>query len=103
MLNTVSVKSRLIILITVPIVAFIVLAFVTLGLTKSLVSGIQSIINDRVVHLKQIKVVSDNYAVSIVDNLHKYNAQLMSKNQLLNAINSAEKVAKENWQAYKQS
>lgn len=100
MFNTVSVKSRLTILITVPIVAFIVLAFVTLGLTKSLVSGIQSINNDRVVPLKQIKVVSDNYAVSIVDNLHKYNAQLMSKSQLLNAIDSAEKVAKENWQAY---
>ena len=103
MLNTVSVKSRLTILITVPIVAFIVLAFVTLGLTKSLVSGIQSINNDRVVPLKQIKVVSDNYAVSIVDNLHKYNAQLMSKSQLLNAIDSAEKVAKENWQAYLQT
>lgn len=103
MLNTVSVKSRLTILITVPIVAFIVLAFVTLGLTKSLVSAIQSINNDRVVPLKQIKVVSDNYAVSIVDNLHKYNAQLMSKSQLLNAIDSAEKVAKENWQAYLQT
>lgn len=100
MLKTLSVKSRLTILITVPTVAFIVLAFVTLGLTKSLVSGIQSINNDRVVPLKQIKVVSDNYAVSIVDNLHKYNAKLMTKRQLLSAIESAEKVAKENWQAY---
>lgn len=100
MLKTLSVKSRLTILITVPIVAFIVLAIVTLGLTKSLVSGIQSINNDRVVPLKQIKVVSDNYAVSIVDNLHKYNAKLMTKRQLLSAIESAEKVAKENWQAY---
>ncbi|WP_372770618.1 methyl-accepting chemotaxis protein [Pseudoalteromonas sp.] len=103
MLNTLSVKSRLTILITVPIVAFIVLAFVTLALTKSLVSGIQSINNDRVVPLKQIKVVSDNYAVSIVDNLHKYNAQLMTKSQLLNAIESAENVANENWQAYLQT
>lgn len=100
MLKTLSVKSRLTILITVPIVAFIVLAIVTLGLTKSLVSGIQSINNDRVVPLKQIKVVSDNYAVSIVDNLHKYNAKLMTKRQLVSAIESAEKVAKENWQAY---
>lgn len=103
MLNTVSVKTRLTILITVPIVAFIGLVFVTLVLTKSLVSGIQSINNDRVVPLKQIKVVSDNYAVSIVDNLHKFNAKLITKSQLVNAIESAEKVAKENWQAYLQT
>ncbi|MFY8350661.1 methyl-accepting chemotaxis protein [Pseudoalteromonas sp. SSM20] len=103
MLNTVSVKTRLTILITVPIVAFIGLVFVTLVLTKSLVSGIQSINNDRVVPLKQIKVVSDNYAVSIVDNLHKFNAKLITKSQLVNAIEGAEKVAKENWQAYLQT
>lgn len=100
MLNTVSVKTRLTILITVPIVAFIGLAIVSLMMTKSLVMGIQSINNDRVVPLKQIKVVSDNYAVSIVDNLHKYNAKLLSKSQLLAAIESAENIANQNWQAY---
>ncbi|MFH6954942.1 methyl-accepting chemotaxis protein [Pseudoalteromonas sp. XMcav1-K] len=100
MLNTVSVKTRLTILITVPIVAFIGLAIISLMMTKSLVMGIQSINNDRVVPLKQIKVVSDNYAVSIVDNLHKYNAKLLSKSQLLAAIESAENVANQNWQAY---
>ncbi|MCF6457177.1 methyl-accepting chemotaxis protein [Pseudoalteromonas sp. MMG024] len=100
MLNTVSVKTRLTILITVPIVAFIGLAIISLMMTKSLVMGIQSINNDRVVPLKQIKVVSDNYAVSIVDNLHKYNAKLLSKSQLLAAIESAENIANQNWQAY---
>ncbi len=100
MLNTVSVKTRLTILITVPIVAFIGLAIISLMMTKSLVMGIQSINNDRVVPLKQIKVVSDNYAVSIVDNLHKYNAKLLSKSQLLAAIESAENVANQNWRAY---
>jgi len=63
-------------------------------------AGIQSINNDRVVPLKQIKVMPDNYAVSIVNNLHKYNAGLMSKAALLNAINDAENLAYSQWTAY---
>ena len=74
LLNQLSVKARLILLVALPCIAFLLLAAVTLVLTGNLVAGIQSINNDRVVPLKQIKVVSDNYAVSIVDNLHKYNA-----------------------------
>lgn len=83
--------------------AFLVLTATTLILSAHLVSGIQSINNDRVVPLKQIKVVSDNYAVSIVDNLHKYNANLMSKSALLESIKDAETIASKQWSAYLQT
>ena len=39
-----------------------------------LVKGIDSLYENRVVPLKQIKTVSDNYAVNIVDLLHKFRA-----------------------------
>ena len=102
-LKNLSVRTRLILLVTLPCVAFLLLATITLLLTSSLVSGIQSINNDRVVPLKQIKVVSDNYAVSIVDNLHKYNANLMSKYDLLNSIDEAETIASRYWSEYLQT
>ena len=100
MLNNLSVRTRLVTLIAIPILAFVSLAFVTLTLTKSLVSGVESINNDRVVPLKQIKQVSDHYAVNIVDSLHKYNASLMSKSELLFAIQQSEQIAQTQWQAY---
>jgi len=99
-LNQLSVKARLVLLIALPCIAFLLLAAVTILLTGNLVAGIQSINNDRVVPLKQIKVVSDNYAVSIVDNLHKYNAGLMSKAELLKSIKDAENLASSQWTAY---
>ncbi|TMO56415.1 methyl-accepting chemotaxis protein [Pseudoalteromonas phenolica] len=102
-LNQLSVRSRLILLVALPCIAFLLLAAVTLILTGNLVAGIQSINNDRVVPLKQIKVVSDNYAVSIVDNLHKYNAGLMSKSELLDSISDAESLASSQWSAYLQT
>ena len=98
-----SVKSRLFLLVALPCSAFLLLAIITLLLTSHLVSGIQSINNDRVVPLKQIKVVSDNYAVSIVDNLHKYNAGLISKSALLSSIDEAEKIAAKTWSDYLQT
>lgn len=102
-LNNLSVRTRLIMLVSLPCLAFLLLSITSLMLSGSLVAGIQSINNDRVVPLKQIKVVSDNYAVSIVDNLHKYNANLMSKSELLIAIKDAENVASKQWKAYLQT
>lgn len=102
-LKNLSVKSRLFLLVALPCSAFLLLAIITLLLTSHLVSGIQSINNDRVVPLKQIKVVSDNYAVSIVDNFHKYNAGLISKSALLSSIDEAEKIAAKNWSDYLQT
>lgn len=102
-LKNLSVRTRLIMLVFLPCLAFLLLAITSLMLSSSLVAGIQSINNDRVVPLKQIKVVSDNYAVSIVDNLHKYNANLMSKSELLKAIKDAENIASKQWSAYLQT
>lgn len=68
-----------------------------------LVSGIDSLYDDRVVPLKQIKTVSDNYAVNIVDLLHKYRAGTIERISLISAINEAKSTAEQEWQAYLQT
>lgn len=65
-----------------------------------LVSGIDSLYDDRVVPLKQIKTVSDNYAVNIVDLFHKYRAATITKPEFLSAINQAKSIADNEWKAY---
>ena len=42
-----------------------------------------SVYNDRVVPLKQLKTISDNYAVAVIDNVNKANAGLISAEEAL--------------------
>jgi len=65
-----------------------------------LVAGIDSLYDDRVVPLKQIKHVSDDYAVNIVDLLHKYRAESITKSALLANINDARNTANNEWKTY---
>lgn len=67
---------------------------------ERLVSGIDSLYDDRVVPLKQIKNVSDNYAVNIVDLFHKHRAGTLNKSTFLSAINEAKAIADNEWKDY---
>lgn len=87
-------------MMAVPTLAFIALVIASLIIMSDLINGIQSINNDRVIPLKQIKVVSDNYAVNIVDDFHKFNAGIISKKRLFDNIKVNESSASLNWQAY---
>ena len=100
MLNSFSVRARLTALSVVPIVLFIAAIVVSLSIMVKLVRGIDTIYDDRVVPLKQIKEVSDNYAVNIVDLFHKHRAGVINKSSALNDIAMAKKQADSNWQSY---
>ncbi len=60
----------------------------------------ESIYNDRVVPLKQLKVVVDMYAVNIVDTCHKMNYGIISYSEGLKLINEADQTIKQQWKAY---
>lgn len=62
--------------------------------------GLETVYNDRVVPLKQITTVSDNYFVMIVDATNKANAGLMTAEELVKSIQKARQSTKEEWQAY---
>ncbi|WP_416306742.1 methyl-accepting chemotaxis protein [Neptunicella sp. SCSIO 80796] len=100
MLNALTVKTRLAIMAILPAAIFILMSAIVISMLTSQNHGIQSLYSDRVVPLKQIKYVSDNYAVSIVDLLHKYRAGMLSQTEVLNRISQAQKNADKEWAAY---
>ena len=100
MLNNYSVRTRLAVLALLPIIIFLITSFFSINTMGKLVAGIDSLYDDRVVPLKQIKHVSDNYAVNIVDLLHKYRAESITKSALLANINDARNTADNEWKAY---
>ena len=63
-------------------------------------AGLKSVYDDRVVPLKQIKVVADMYAVNVVDTAHKVRDGAMTPAQGLQSVADARKAIDTNWSAY---
>lgn len=100
MLNQLKVRSRLILLSLIPLCFLILLAVMSLNDMRGLAKGVDSLYQDRVIPLQQLKTVSDAYAVTIVDTLHKYRAGLLNSQQAASALTSAKQQAVLTWRAY---
>jgi methyl-accepting chemotaxis protein len=101
MLNQLTVKSRLIGLVVTPLVLLILMSLVSLAEMKHLSLGVESLYRDRVQPLQQIKIVSDAYAVTIVDTLHKHRAGLFDPQQAQAQIQQATTTAGKAWEQYR--
>lgn len=88
------------------LVALLVFLLIGLGLLgifgmKSSNQSLETVYSDRVVPLKQLKVVSDLYAINIVDTTHKTRAGSLSWSAAIKNVNDAERKIKEQWEAYR--
>ncbi|RQO83173.1 methyl-accepting chemotaxis protein [Acidovorax sp. FJL06] len=63
-------------------------------------AGLNTVYQDRVIPLKQIKLVSDAYAVNVVDTAHKVRDGALTSQQGLDSIGRAKKEISDNWSAY---
>jgi methyl-accepting chemotaxis protein len=62
--------------------------------------GLETVYKDRVVPLKQLKAIADDYAVFIIDAANKANAGIFTAEETLKSLNDAEARIRENWKAY---
>ncbi len=102
-LGSLSLKSRLIALVSVPLAAIAGLSIYALVVFADINRGVGSIYNDRVVPLRDLKVISDNYAVLVIDAVNKANAGRISSKEALRQIEVAEPEIKANWLEYSQT
>ncbi|TLX46756.1 methyl-accepting chemotaxis protein [Pseudoalteromonas phenolica] len=100
MINTLTVQSRLILLACMPIILFIGATIFTLKEVKIIVHDLDELYDLRVIPMQEIKVVSDDYAVIIVDTFHKLRGEVVTKEQAIADILKAQEVARKNWQLY---
>lgn len=100
MLNQISVKARLLLLVCVPLLVLIAtstIAIKEMGMLRDSASGIYE---HRVVPLKEIKQVADAYAVASVDVLHKYRSNLMGGSEAAAQLQQQATLASQIWQNY---
>jgi methyl-accepting chemotaxis protein len=101
MLNQFKVRSRLIVLAALPLLVLVFLSLVSILNMRDLASGVDSLYLDRVKPLQQIKTVSDAYAVTVVDTLHKHRAGLLTAIEASSQIQKATTSAAESWNAFR--
>jgi len=103
LLGTLSLKFRLVFLVSIPLVAITGLSIYALVVFADINRGVSSIYNDRVVPLKELKLISDDYAVLVIDAVNKANAGRISSIEALRQIEEAESNIEANWEHYTQT
>ncbi|HEX5330040.1 methyl-accepting chemotaxis protein [Sulfuricurvum sp.] len=100
MIRSFSIKTRLIVMGLFLILLLILSGIVGISSLAKNNTYMTSIYNDRVVPMKQLKVVVDMYAVNIVDTTHKMNYGLISYSEGTKLIIDAEQAVDKQWKAY---
>lgn len=96
-----TIRSKLLgasLLLLVAVVGLGVFSGYTIARTNARVA---TIVQDRVVPLRQLKSVSDMYAVNIVDTAHKLLAHSLTPRQAAENLTTATATVKSQWTAYK--
>jgi methyl-accepting chemotaxis protein len=100
-LKNLNVAKRLMILVALLGTLSIAIGLNGLSNMAQVVSSMQTVYDDRVVPLRDLKVIADMYAVNIVDASHKVRNGNISWQEGRQNLDDAEKVISEKWLAYK--
>jgi len=95
-----SIKSRLIVLAVVLMALLAGVGGWCLLAMGQMNAGMDTVYKDRVVPLKQLKQVSDAYAVNVVDTTHKVRARQLDAAAALKLVDEAQRVVSREWAAY---
>ena len=101
MLKNLNVGKRLMILVGLLGALSIAIGLNGLRNMAQCVAGMQTVYDDRVVPLRDLKVIADMYAVNIVDTSHKVRNGNISWEEGRKNLDDAEKVIAEKWNDYK--
>jgi len=100
MLAQLTVRARLLLLAVVPLLVLIVVISMALSNASKLNDSFDELFTDRMQPISQLKVVSDAYAVAMVDALHKYRAGVFDEASLRKAFSDARSRGDKAWAEY---
>ncbi|AJQ93509.1 methyl-accepting chemotaxis protein [Gynuella sunshinyii] len=100
MLDRISIRQKLITMSIFPVIGIVLIVFVAMGQLEEASYGVDRIYGDRIVPLEQLKIIADDYAVSVIDSINKANSGSISGNDALSGIQSARREITQVWQQY---
>lgn len=100
MLNHLKIRSKLILLVGPLIILTMVLGYIAEHAFLTGQTAMNTVYEDRVVPLRDLKVISDMYAVNVVDTAHKARAGSMTRHEAMINIQKARGTVNDRWNAY---
>ena len=100
-MKNMGVNARLFVLVIFLSLVSVVVGLVGLNGMSQAVSGLETVYNDRVVPLRDLKVIADMYAVNIVDTSHKVRNGNLTWEEGRKALAEAETTIASKWKSYK--
>ena len=95
-----KISTRLALLLAAMVLLTVAIGVVGLSGMRQANAGLNTVYLDRVIPLKQINLVSDAYAVDVVDAAHKVRDGAMTPAQGLESLAQSRKSVDANWTAY---
>lgn len=96
----IKVGTKLYSLIVLLLIFLCFVGFIGLYTSNQARMGLDTVYNDRVVPLKDLKIIADMYAVNIVDASHKVRNDNISWDEGIESVTTAVKTIKEKWESY---
>ncbi len=100
MLSRIKVGQRLTLITLIPIVILAVVVASAVNIFGIINQGVESIYEDRVVPLEDLKSIADDYAVLVIGAVNKANAGRLTAEEALKSVIEAEKGIGETWQKF---
>ncbi|MFZ2207601.1 MAG: methyl-accepting chemotaxis protein [Porticoccaceae bacterium] len=102
-LHRFSIRGRLIVFAGLPLLALIITVATSLWTIDVINQGVDRIYMDRVVPLKGLKQIADDYAVAVIDGVNKANAGMVTAEQTADQIRQAKARIDQEWRTYMQT
>ena len=95
-----TIKAKLFLALALMLTGTILLAAIGYYASRTANNGLETVFTDRVKPLKDLKVISDRYAVNIVDTAHKVRNGNIDASEGLKAVVEAEASVQRRWKNY---
>jgi methyl-accepting chemotaxis protein/methyl-accepting chemotaxis protein-1 (serine sensor receptor) len=99
-MNTLSLRTRLLLLAAIPMTCLVIVSVLSAVGVRSGSQSLNTVYEDRVVALKQLKTIADMYAVDMVDASHKTRDGAMTFEQGAASIENARKTIETQFKSY---
>ena len=100
MLSNLNVTSRLGAISLFPIIVLIIVVFSAVNIFGNIQNGIDNLYKDRIVPLRDLKIIADDYAILIIDTINKANSGRMTSEQAKTNLLKAQNRIKKTWEIY---
>ncbi|MCJ8303672.1 methyl-accepting chemotaxis protein [Shewanella sp.] len=95
-----QIKQKMTLGLLVPLTLLVSICFLAINMMEKIEAGVVSIYDDRVVPLEDLKIIGDDYAISVIDAINKANAGVFTARDASQALSNASRNINLKWDGY---